>query len=670
MRPPTPSSTPRRASLHAWCAASLAALVLSCGAAPAAPASPPAGAKITSTGAVAEVAEVAAVGEDDAAVPISTSDPAWGSRRALVSVVLFGDLQCPFTGKVLTTVHALEEKYGPADLRVVWKELPLSFHAEARPAAEAAEAVFILGRSDAFWRFAEQALAHPSDLSAAAYEAWAVGAGVDLGTFRRTAAAHAGGAKVDADHALADRLHVSGTPTAFVNGVQVSGAQPVERFVAVIDAELAKAKSRLAAGVTPDALYTEASKANFKAPAAAPEDDDEPKADTKTVWNVPVGGAPVRGGASALVTVVVFSDFQCPYCKRVEPTLQRVRETYGDKVRIVWKDEPLPFHPHAMPAAELAREARAEKGEAGFWAAHDALFDAQPKLEDDDLVALGKKLGLDASRVRRAITEKKYEAQIRADVDLSDDVHASGTPHFFVNGRRLVGAQPFEAFQAVIDEEIHHAEDLVASGTPRRALYDAMMKTAVTPPLAEVREVAPRATAPFKGPAGAPVVIEEFSDFECPFCARAEPTLAEVTKAYGGKVKIVWRNLPLPFHKHAQLAAEAAAEAQHQKGNAGFWAMHDKLYAHQGDHDGSGLERPALDVYAREVGLDVAAFDKALDEHTHQAEVQADKDAAGAAQISGTPAFIVGGYLIPGAQPMNKFRRIIDKVIASGPAKP
>jgi protein-disulfide isomerase len=607
----------------------------------------------------------AAPSEEGAIVPISATDPVWGSRRALVSIVIFGDFQCPYTAMILKTVQALEQKYGPSDLRVVWKDLPLAFHAQARPAAEAGQAVNILGKSDAFWKYWEQALGHQTDLSAASFESWAQGSGVDVASYRRLVDAHAGAAQVDAGRAVASQLGVTGTPTFVINGFAIEGAQPLDKLTAAIDVELADARARLAGGVAPDALYTQLAKDNWKPPAPDAE-DDEPKEDDTRVWNVPVAGAPARGNASALVTIVEFSDFQCPYCKRVEATLKEVREKYGDKVRLVWRDEPLPFHPHAHPAAEVAREARAEKGDKGFWAAHDAIFDSQPKLEDDDLLAVAHTLGLDEARVKTALSSKRYAAAIQADADLSDDLHASGTPHFFINGRRLVGAQPLAGFVAIIDDEIHRAEALVAKGTPPSAVYDTVMKTAEKPPIAEVRHVTPRATAPFKGPAGARVVIEEFADFQCPFCSRADETLRQVTKTYGGKVKIVWRNLPLPFHEHAALAAEAAAEAQHQKGDVGFWAMHDKLFAHQSD--AAGLEHPALDAYARELGLDVAAFDRAIDGSTHAADIAADTSAADAAKIGGTPAFIIGGYYIAGAQPFDKFRRIIDEVVAHGPA--
>jgi len=601
-------------------------------------------------------------------VPIAAADPVWGGRRALVSIVVFGDFQCPYTGRVLPTLRALEAKYGPEDLRVVWKDEPLPFHGEARSTAEAANAVFALGGREAFWRFWEAALLHQGELSAASFEAWAVAAGVAQASYRRAAEQHVGRSKVEADLALAERLGVAGTPTSFVNGIELAGAQPVEKFVAVVDAELAKAKARLASGTAPDALYTTLAEANWKPPSQ--EAEDEPSADDKKVWNLPLAGAPARGGQSPLVTIVEFSDFQCPFCKRVAPTMKELLARYGDKLRVVWRDEPLPFHPHALPAAELAREARTEKGDAGFWAAHDALFDAQPSLADEELVALGRGLGLDSARVKSALADKRYATAIQADLDLAEDAHAEGTPHFFINGRRLVGAQPVEAFAAVIDEEIRRAEALIAAGTPRTAVYEALMKTAEKPSPGEVRQVVARSSAPFKGPAAARVVIEEFADFQCPFCARAEETLRTVTKTYGPSVKIVWRNLP--FHTHSDAAAEAAAEAQHQKGNAGFWAMHDKLLEHQGDHDGdgSGLARAALDGYARDLGLDVTAFDKALDARAHAEDIDADSRAADAARIQGTPAFVIGGYYLAGAQPFERFRRVIDHVLAHGPATP
>jgi protein-disulfide isomerase len=167
--------------------------------------------------------------------------------------------------------------------------------------------------------------------------------------------------------------------------------------------------------------------------------------------------------------------------------------------------------------------------------------------------------------------------------------------------------------------------------------------------------------APFRGAANAKVVIQEFSDFQCPFCSRAEPTIDELLKTYPGKVKVVWRNLPLPFHQDAPLAAEAAREAFVQKGNDGFSKMRELLFKHQADVD--GLKRTALEGYAATLGLDLKKFGKALDDHTHSAAIEADKKAASDAGISGTPAFTVGPYYVSGAQPIGKFRRLVERAI-------
>jgi protein-disulfide isomerase len=604
-------------------------------------------------------------GEEGAAVPILSTDPTWGSRTAPVTVVFFGDFQCPYTAKSTKTIRALEDKYGPGALRVVWKNAPLPFHPHARETAEAAAAVQMLGGSDAFWKFYDAVFANQPQLSPEAFDGWAQNAGVDLASFQRLVAAHAGGAKVDGDLALAKKVTNGGTPFFLINGVDLSGNQAQEKFVAVIDAETDKANARLAAGTSPALLYAAMAKENFKprpTVAAAPE----PAADTTTVWKVSVTGAPARGSDAALVTIVEFADFQCPFSKRVEATLEKVRTTYGDKVRFVWRDDPLPFHPRAMPAAELAREARAEKGLTGFWAVHDALFASQPKLEDDDLDAIAASAGLDATKARGAVTRERYKAGIQSDVGIAEDLQASGTPAFFVNGRKLGGAQPFEKFAAVIDEEIAHAQALLAKGTPRAALYEALVKNGKTAPLPEARAVTAATKGPSKGGASATVVIQEFADFQCPFCKRVETTLTEVLADQGPSVKLVWRDLPLPMHASAQLAAEAAREAQRQKGNDGFWKMHDKLFAGQTT---PGLDRAALDGYARELGLDIVAFDDALDQHTMAPLVALDAKAARDAEITGTPGFVIGGYFLSGAQAASKFRRLIARVAKDGPAK-
>jgi protein-disulfide isomerase len=620
-----------------------------------------------------------ALDEEGGPVPISSSDPSWGRRTAPVTLVEFADFQCPFCKRGSETVDKLRREYGPEKLRVVWKNLPLEFHPEALPAAEAGAAVMIAGGSDAFWAFHDVLYAHQSELSRASYAAWAKGAGVDPTKLRAAIESGAARAKVERDMAVAKAVGAMGTPMFFVNGVLLAGAQPDENFTAIIDAELVKARAKLERGVAPTALYAAMSAENFKPPATG---DEEEREDT-SIYRVPAGKSPARGPAGALVTIVVFSDFQCPFCKRAEETVKALEARYPGALRFVWKNVPLPFHPRAEPAAELALEARAQKGDGAFWAAHDKLFASQPALEADDLERIARELSLDVKRAMAAVKTHEHRALIEADESLAEGFHVEGTPQFFVNGRRLVGAQPASAFASVIDDALARAKAAVAGGAAPVDVYDALTKDGVGPAEPEKRTIQLASGAPSLGAPHAPVTVYMFSDFQCPFCKRVEPTLAELRKAYGAKLRIVWNNLPLSFHANAHLAAEAAMEAQAQKGDGAFWKMHDALFARQGDQ--GGLERAGLEQAAKAVGLDAKRFAAALDDGKHRTRVDDDAKNASRAGIAGTPAFVivahgasaadaggtsVTGYFLAGAYPVEAFKKLVDRALADAKTPP
>jgi protein-disulfide isomerase len=192
-----------------------------------------------------------------------------------------------------------------------------------------------------------------------------------------------------------------------------------------------------------------------------------------------------------------------------------------------------------------------------------------------------------------------------------------------------------------------------------QAYYDKLKAEAkveiLLPPYRAPRQQV-EAKGPSRGPANAPVTIVEFSDFECPYCSRAEETVSEVMRVYGDKIRLVFRDLPLPNHQNAPKAAEAA----HCAGEQGkYWEMHAKLFANQ-----RALEVPALKGYAKDLKLDQAAFDKCLDSGSTAALVEASKKAGNEAGVNGTPAFFVNGVLISGAQPFEAFKEVIDAELA------
>jgi protein-disulfide isomerase len=160
---------------------------------------------------------------------------------------------------------------------------------------------------------------------------------------------------------------------------------------------------------------------------------------------------PVRGAASAPVTIIEFSDYQCPFCARVNPTLEQVRKTYGDKVKIIFKDFPLPNHPQAPKAAE-AGHCAGEQGK--YWEMHDQMFANQRALNVPELKQYATALGLDAAKFNQCLDSGKHAGLVASGTAQGEKMGVNSTPTLYVNGRPLIGAQPFEAFKQIIDEEL------------------------------------------------------------------------------------------------------------------------------------------------------------------------------------------------------------------------
>ena len=177
------------------------------------------------------------------------------------------------------------------------------------------------------------------------------------------------------------------------------------------------------------------------------------------------------------MTIVAFSDFQCPYCNKVNKTLDSLVEVYGQDLRIVFRNRPLNFHPQARPAAKAALAAH-RQGQ--FWAMHDKLFDDQMGLKGDIYRKFAEELGLDLERFDADFADDELERMIREDELLAAKFGANGTPAFFINGRFLNGAQPINAFKAIIDEELADAKKLVDGGTPRSEVFAAILADAKT----------------------------------------------------------------------------------------------------------------------------------------------------------------------------------------------
>jgi protein-disulfide isomerase len=177
-------------------------------------------------------------------------------------------------------------------------------------------------------------------------------------------------------------------------------------------------------------------------------------------------GAPSRGPADAAVMIVEFSDFECPFCKRVHATVERLMENRPD-VRLVYMQYPiLSLHPGAWLPAEASVEAQRQ---GKFWELHDAFFEHGPPLDRRTVLRLAGQVGLDTAALSRALDRRTHRARVEHEVEIGESLGISGTPTFFINGYRIVGAQPYERFVTIYNLLLRASrrDELAATGAAR-----------------------------------------------------------------------------------------------------------------------------------------------------------------------------------------------------------
>ncbi len=388
---------------------------------------------------------------------------------------------------------------------------------------------------------------------------------------------------------------------------------------------------------------------------------------------VPVGDSVATGPADALVTIVSFQDYQCPFCSRGSDTVDRVVREFPGQIRVVFKHNPLPFHKDAMPAAEAAEAAGAQ---GKFSEMHSLLFRNQRALKREHLHGYARQLSLDMDRFAADLASGVHRRRIEADQALAAKLGARGTPHFFINGWSLRGAQPIEKFREQIEVALKEAGAAVARGVPAGRVYNEVTKDAPAtapppkprPPRPPRRQRDPGATyhvpvgdaQALSGPEDALVTLVAFTDYQCPFCGRAEETRAGLQARYGRDLRIVVKHNPLPFHEQAGPAAEAALAAS---ARGLFPAMHAKLFDNQKQLDGDALAR-----YAVEVGLSATDFQAWMEGSRGAPTIAAHQKQAEPLGAPGTPPVYINGRRLDGALPASAFVALVDAVLAEAGA--
>ena len=412
-------------------------------------------------------------------------------------------------------------------------------------------------------------------------------------------------AAIERDAAEARALGVTGTPTLFVAGQRLVGVPSGPQLVTFVKSVLSGAPVADTAGpLKPGTLD--------------------------------LTGSPSRGPADAPVTIVEFSDFQCPFCAQATTAMDQVSKAYGDKVRWVFKHNPLDFHADA-PLAHRAALAAGEQGK--FWEMHDAIFRNQRALKRDDLIRHAAALGLDSARFVADLDGNKFAKVIDRDLAEGARVGVDGTPTFFVNGRRLTGARPAAAFKALIDRELGVPETTVAvrpaAGTeiPESAMDLAMSR----------------------GPANAPVKIRWFADFGSPLHRDAVALLKRVLVNHPADVQLIFNHRPLDGRPQAWLLHEAAVSAAEQ---GRFWEVHDLLLARPVE------DKATLVNYVSRLGLDRSWFEDSLSTGRARATVARHLTDAGKLDVRGTPTFFVNDVRLDGIVDADEIERAISKELS------
>jgi protein-disulfide isomerase len=470
-----------------------------------------------------------------------------------------------------------------------------------------------------------------------------------------------GMAKAKADRALARKLLLVGAQSIpsgfFANGRWVKGKEDDERRRAV-EEELGAAKEALAKGIAREAIYVERVLANYQVEDVLPEE-------ARQRWLAPVDGVAARGPADAHVTLVEWGDYQCPFCRRAHATVAALEKKYTGKIRTVFRHRPLPFHKGAGELAALTLEARAQKGDVAFFAVHDALMagkgdaiafrplhdareavdvakrkgdkaaikDAETKLKEETdklrppLETFAKEMGLDPKKTATAVLGGAWDGPIELDEQAGDDAGVSGTPTFFVNGRKIVGAQPEELFSALVDLE------LAVPAKPYAELQKSAKK--------RTRELPKLDGDPSRGPKKAKLTLDVYCNYSGWFaqCVERAYEVKELEAQWRGQIRVVWHALRAPG-EHDTFVVSALHEAREQKGDAGFFKLNDAILATTGP-----IDRGAIEALGKKAGLDAKKLAAALDSRKHEETEEARAREARAAGLLGATVVLEGHFL-------------------------
>jgi protein-disulfide isomerase len=574
--------------------------------------------------------------------------PFLGDPAAPVLMEEYSDFQCPFCSRFFaqTLPALLENQIAGGEVVLVFYDFPLtSIHPQAFPASHAARCVGELN-ANAYWAMHDElfdninAWAGQSN-AVELFAGYAAEIGLEEDAFQECMDSGKYDEAIEEDMRLGQSLGVRSTPSFLLNGNLIAGAQPLSTFeqaIATVASGEQLASNQPQAETQPAAVPT---------PAAIPLDD----------------AAGAMGDPNAPITIVEYTDYQCPFCLRhVQQTMPGLISELIETGRVYYllKDFPLDnLHPEARQAAVAARCAGEQDA---YWEMHDVVFESQAEWGGQGEAAntifsqQAVDLGLDELDFNECLQSGKYDAAVEANFQEGSRLGVSGTPSFFIDGFPIQGAQPYDLFA--------YAVDLAEKDELAQAYAQPAQEQQAEPPVPSGPVEVPIDNATFAiGDPDAPVVIVEYTDFQCPFCTRHfQQTYPQILADYveTGIVRYVFKDFPLTnIHPQAVAAAEAARCAGDQ---GAYLEMHDLLFSRQDTWNGRTDTTTIFTEFADSLGLDTNTFSACLENHDHEEAVYADLQEGQELGVRGTPAFFINGFLLSGAQPFSTFQQAIAEL--------
>ncbi len=366
-------------------------------------------------------------------VQIHADDPKLGPDSALVKVVVFSAFGCPECSDFAPAIAKAAKEYGDKVQFRFKQKVIAAPHPDAATAAEASLAANAQGK---FWPFHDKLMASQA-IDRGTMESVAAGVGLDVARFKKDLDSGKFRGQVLRDSLLANEVAANTFPNILANGVRIKPPKNFDQLKVLIDEQLVKAKSAVASGTPAARLYeSTVSTGKFFEQTGGPAVQFQTQ------------GSPVKGNPTAKITVVLFEDFQCPFCSKLSPSIEAFQKRFPNDVKVIYKHMPLTIHDNAQIAAEASMAAAAQ---GKFWEYHDILFANQQALTQPDLERYAQQAGLDVNKFKADLAAGVGKQLIQRDNNEGGQAGVTGTPSVFINGMRYQGPRgyPPEGLEAV-----------------------------------------------------------------------------------------------------------------------------------------------------------------------------------------------------------------------------